>query len=522
MATIPVSEDRIVASVPQVSEPRISGPVSGAFGKNIGQATENMGRGLGQVGGFFAKVAEQDNNVRDAQIESQYVQAWQDKLYNQDIETVDINGQQVQRPKGYLVRMGTQVDKGMPVSMIQDNNTLENSLLAQESNPRRRAELQIKFQNHFSGIRENGIRHTIDEIKKTVDNTFQQTGKNYIDSARLSNTPAALTGNISNIMLNNKNWMERMGKDEAWLTQQNHNDIEKSIWEATDSVLESTGDIERAKALLNSPELKDYIPEDLYEMTENKLDGAVNRITSIKKSLAIEQEMKTTLNFLTDTTNGKINWTNVDDVVREANKINPKLGQAIQKVSMLPADVIYRGTNIDDMSFANSAQKMFEIKDNKILNDYLLDVLRQSPAGNLSGEKLTILLSLARNQAIANNPKLPNSQAVKEDNDNLRNVIDYIGMTIPGIAPLAIIDLLKRKFSKNLTGEQLKIESQKVINQHTLNNNPSIRGLNGIPNKIVNGDDPVETIYNGANQLQGEKYNGSENADTYRESSNEF
>jgi hypothetical protein len=285
---VPTVDQSVGVNVPTVQPVQVPGAIPGAFGENVAEATAKFGQDIAGVGEKMGQLAiqqaDQQAKVRDAKLENDYITGWQNRLYNLNSETVkDLTGKDITRPRGYLARTLDQVDPNMPTSMIQDNADFVKTILEQEPNKQRRAELAIKLNNHFLSIRENGIQHTVNETRKAAENTFQQTSLNYIDSATLSNTPESLTGSIHNIMLNNKAWENRIGKGAAWLIQQNHDDIEKALWKATDGVLESTGDVERAKQLLNDPSLKDLIPEDLYEATEVKLDQRNKRIGELIK-----------------------------------------------------------------------------------------------------------------------------------------------------------------------------------------------------------------------------------------------
>jgi hypothetical protein len=221
--------------------------------------------------------------------------------------------------------------------------------------------------------------------------------------------------------------------------------------------------------------------------------------------------------------NNTITWEQVNKNFDTINAKNPMLGQAIKKISMFPDDVIYKGTTLDNMIFADATLGQFQIKDNQNLHNYILKTIGSGGSAIANKERLAIMLSIAKSVGLANNPNQQGSQKAQEENNIMQRVLYSVAGAVPSfIAPAVIVDLLTRKQRKNLKPEQLEQESKNVIRDNTANYFPETRSLNAVPNKIVYGDDSVEEVYNGPNELQGEEYNANPRSETYRESSNEF
>lgn len=425
--TVPTLTRQVTETPPLISTPQISGPVRGAFGEDVGKATENLGRSIGDVASglkyvenMLVKQKEDQNRVDDAKRENMYIKAWQDRLYSQEMEEVknpadpgadprsigtpklDTNGQPLRRPRGYLVRSGEEVDINMPSSMIQDNANIAGPLLSQIKDPKRREALAIKLDNHFVSIREKGIQHTITETRKGKIRNFEQSRLNYIDSAVLADSPESLRGLLQNVDDTVASQEKTLGMGLAWSIKESHDDKEKVLFKAANSVLESTGDINKAKELLNSPELKQLIPEDLYPVIEDKLNASNSRIESVQKSLRIKQEYTTRIDTFNKFISGEYNATNSSDVVKQLTISDPELGIALQKAIKSQAKPFLGGEakaghyeeeekNIDFAEAAKLALSSATSQQDR--GEFLLNILKDK--SNLSVDKLAVLSDLS-------------------------------------------------------------------------------------------------------------------------------
>jgi len=106
---VPTYEERVVRATPQttpIQQPNISMPrvVPDAFGENVAQATQNLGAAVGKLAGHIQQMAKDEQDKEVLKRDTAFSQDLQYHLTNNEDETVQINGQDVTRKKGYLLR----------------------------------------------------------------------------------------------------------------------------------------------------------------------------------------------------------------------------------------------------------------------------------------------------------------------------------------------------------------------------------------------------------------------------------
>lgn len=106
---VPVSTRNIPLETPTtrpVSMPNISTPgvVPEAFGAGVGKAYEGLGEGLKVLAAHVERMAIDEQDRVRLEKETAFMQDWQDRLTNQEDETIEVNGQEITRKKGLLLR----------------------------------------------------------------------------------------------------------------------------------------------------------------------------------------------------------------------------------------------------------------------------------------------------------------------------------------------------------------------------------------------------------------------------------
>lgn len=234
---------------------------------------------------------------------------------------------------------------------------------------------------------------------------------------------------------------------------------------------------------------------------------------------AKEVNRVTRISYLEDLASGKVDFN--PQAMTDLSASDPELAAAVQSVSKYPVgQYAYSSESnaLEQKAYFDVAKQMFDKKDNEQLNKFLISSLKQNTPGVGPGVKLGILLTIARQQGMANNPKTDKDMQARTWTSSVKSAMQYLIKSNASLAPSMGNDLLERIFLKKLTTpEQIRKEAAAVTVENTRAAYPEINHLPAVPNMILDSDGELDTIYEGENQLQGDEYVGDKNATSSQE-----
>ena len=288
---VPVYQQQVdtpTTKLSQAPSPGMNIP-SGAFGADEAKIVKEVGSDIAQsisnsgefVNKILAKRAEQQNEIRNLDLSNQFDKEYQNLLINPDpkaTRTIERDGQSYDVPIAVLNTVESQA-AGSSEYLEQGYASLYSKYSQLQNSPEFRAKLQAKMASTHSSGREIAMKHEVAQMRLYDKNTANAQINNLQDNAGLDTSK--LGDIITEIKDINTKLGARQGDGSDIVKQKNHDDIEKALWSATQSKLESEG-LDSAKALLYDQSLKGQIPEDLYKKTEIKLEEAEKRNTALR------------------------------------------------------------------------------------------------------------------------------------------------------------------------------------------------------------------------------------------------
>lgn len=207
MAKIPSYERQVEIQTPKSVRPA-EAPNTLGLGlraiNSVGEANENLGSAISQGGQVLgAHVKEQQklkNEAYNEQLELSYRKDLQGLLVDDEIETVNVNGQNVNRPKGILSRQLGQVE-GATIDYDERGTKLMDLYLAKVKDPAYKTKLAQKLVSYSLSQRDNVIKHEAKQKRDDLINTFESSIKQRVEDAITANDGPSLRLAIENAQL---------------------------------------------------------------------------------------------------------------------------------------------------------------------------------------------------------------------------------------------------------------------------------------------------------------------------------
>lgn len=503
---VPTYEEQVNLDTPVSESGRSPRVVPDAFGGNVGRAVENAGQVAQKVTEHAYKMYQDKQLEQVYDLATKYSTDLQNKLLNSNTKTIkDSTGASVEIPDGILNRKLSQA-QGSTVDF--DNHAISNQSKYLNLVKTAEAQKYLKrmMDSDYQSLRNQVIRHEATEHNNSIKNTFSSSLTNQAAQASLATDTDSLKTAIGKIKATNSHFSLALGDDEETTIKRENDILQKAVNNSVLATLRNTGSAAQAAALLDS--VKENIPEEVYQNSRTKIETGAGEIAKLQRRIAAEGKIANRYVALDNILSGKLDWTNIDDEIKKAGSKDPDLAEALQKVVTYSGDVPIDTKNVP---FAEAVKKMLTLDDKQQVSDYLINVLKEAPNGSVSRDRLAILVNLAKKQAEG-----VDDPVVKSENNNLKNILNYISYSVPALAPFTIMRLLKEVQGATPNKDKLKEKADKLITEEAKAKHSEITHLDGVPNMLYS-DDGIDNIYNGPNQLQGEGYNGEQDRESSQE-----
>lgn len=290
MPTIPKYTTQVNPATQNIPTVPTPGVVRGAFGENVAQANQNIGKSIGNMAEALQKHVEERNKQKmDAWIadnDTNFRLAQQNLLLSDQQEKVKVNGKDVTRPAGLLNQNFEQAD-GASLRYDDWYRKTKEQYLKAAPNPQVAQEISKKLDAGYVSGRELVFKHEAKQsqmslVKSQVSNLDQQ-----IHDAAAITDPKLLGVAVLNAMKTQENISAIKGDDPQTLDKLRKDKAGDIVSNAAYATLVKTNDLEQAKLMVQSAEgnvnpdrtiqINDYL-EKKYEQ--------MNRVNKAKIELA--------------------------------------------------------------------------------------------------------------------------------------------------------------------------------------------------------------------------------------------
>lgn len=492
MPTVPKREySTVEPRVAQVSAPKIATPVEGAF-TAVPKAIEGFGEALGSIGKSIGDYALKQQEWREQERAYTAADNFRKSAFNIAYDDTDTkikrpDGSELDTKKGYLNRMGYAAD-GMSPSFQSDLEGAKAQFATGLSPYAQR--IYNKSANAYAmSLYEQGIKHQVSQVHEAGVQTF----KNNIEGMASSITDTVDTNDyLAKLDAIKETSDHARAFDPTHFTDASY---EKSIMSAVSTkaqdVLMRTGDMLSARSFIESA--KDRLNPDDYIKLNKSLDMADKwrrqQVTTIENTAKIQNRY----DMIAKVAGGQVDWKNIDSTISSIAPNDPELAEAMQNIVQSGGQYISTKDPVGNMVLSDVARGVFATNDPKSASDYVVNVLKGKNGGKISSDKLGVILSVAKEHGDAISPNATLKQ--KEDFSILKSSMDVIHKLI---APAeTLFNFLSDKYKKNLSGAEIKKAAKQAIRQSAIDKYPALSNSPILPNKVVNSDGSVDTLYEG-------------------------
>jgi len=268
---VPQYQEQVRTEVPQISAPRqpsvdFPNVIPAAFGADIGKATESLGKVGGQIAEHLKRVIIDEQDKEILRRETAYRKDVQDRLFNNETETKTIDGQEIERTKGLLLRQLGQA-KGATQDFDEIYSTqLRNQYLGGLSEYQI-SKLSPAMDSYYLSSRNNVITHEANQLdedfKQATDSNIEQS---ILDASTIRDGESLNKAIDENIEKATPYYSKF---DEVSLKLKNEEIASTTVKSSVISTLESTGNLEIAQSLLDSA--KDKISTESYRSIQEDI-----------------------------------------------------------------------------------------------------------------------------------------------------------------------------------------------------------------------------------------------------------
>lgn len=295
---VPQYEEQVKTVTPHLETPKgpertVPGVVRGAFGENVAQAQQDIGQGLSQLGQQMLKIEQDEQDKEELKRETAFRQEVQVRLSDRGRETLNVNGQEIERPRGYLNR-----ELGQAKGVTQEFDTYYYKELrdkyAKGLSKYQLAKLAPAMDNYYTSTRDTLIVHEARELEKDfMEETKANLEQKTLD-ASLIRDPDNLKIAIDDGIKSAEPFNAKFGPaTRKLLNEKIAEDITKAAVIAT---IERSGDYVQAKMMLDG--IKENIPDSVYnkisdEIGSRAVDIAISGDNSItQEDSSVMQELQ--------------------------------------------------------------------------------------------------------------------------------------------------------------------------------------------------------------------------------------
>jgi len=493
---IPIAERQVSPTTANVPMPRQPGVVRAAFGEQVYESNQNLGRTGMRISELLAKhIHEREQQKLDAhlaQLDTDFRKEIQGTLFDETPETIDVNGQKVQRPKGILTRSLEQAE-GATEEFDKKYRDIRQKYLSQAITTDGQARISGQMDQHYLTARQMTIRHEAAQGKVAM--ISRQSGNLH---QQISDAAGIQDVQLLNVAI-----------DRAQQTQDQINvlsgfDPETSEYKRTAvagqlaakpilATLKTTGDAQKALALLEG--VKDKLSEESYADLQSRIKTGVKNMAEQAKRLEAEQKINNRFDYLTRVANGEIDWANAEEEVRSIAAHDPDLAEAINRY--VRSDGQYTPTHLNDVYYMDMVKSVLSSNNQQEISEFLIKSLRGQGAGDISRDRLAILVGVAKERGAAIYGSLEAQDIIK----SLKAVADLYQTS--DVLPMTAMysEFLAKKHRRQASGQDVKMIGNAVLRNAAIERYPAIGNMPAVPNKVIGEDGSLETIYDSLNQI---------------------
>lgn len=384
---VPVYEDRIEKIAPTTEAPRMPGlsmpgVVPDAFGVGAGKAYESLGRVGEQIAAHLQQRAIDEQDIERVNKETAFMQDWQNVLIDSNDEVIQVDGKDITRKKGLLLRQ-----YGQAKGVTEEANKLYQRKREQYLDGLTKYQydrLAPFIDRHFSGIQNKLVTHEANQIDEYEKMSVESNLNQRISNASMIVTAKELSLAIDGAVSSAEPYYRRF--DEATQKLKNDEIAQKII----SSAVGNASNFQQADTLLF--QVKDRISPAFYNEKRNELLIKVKKAEKQAQLEAVAARNKREEDlFSAHILQGNI----TKDMLKselEAKAISPGFYQAmahnIESIEKI-------GANPNSSVFNKLAD--FILADNK-QEDIRIELLNENAKGEITDDEFKILNTF--NQAV--------------------------------------------------------------------------------------------------------------------------
>ncbi len=412
---VPVYQPQVSLDTPNVPVPRSPGANRDAFGGQVYKANENLGAVGSDIAGALNKHAQLKAKIRNdsaiAQADTDYRIKMQNRIFSNDPEEYEVNGQKFQRPTGLLNR---QLDSAVGSTEEFDrwHNTQLNETLKNFQDQESRDKLVSSLNNHYFTMRDNVIGNEAKQERAGNISRIESNISQKLRDANVAQDPISLSLAVDNIASTQAELNMASGFDK----ETGALNISKTVGKlAETSILSALNtDMTGAKSTLLLNSIKDKLDPADYQSISDNIKKSSKKLIEDAKENSKQAKFINEAKVLFDFSEGKLNNMSVSTLNDLANsgKIRNEFATAAIRAIQRPINAY----EDDDITFLERADGIFNSKNPEQTNAALLDVLDGFSSGNLGQDKMTLLIQSAKKIGEAKAPIF---------RDNFKRVYDF-------------------------------------------------------------------------------------------------
>ena len=392
---VPEQQSRVEKETPIIqtpTQPTLTSPrvVSAAFGVDTARATQQLGDVGTQIAEHLVELEIDKQNKEALERLTEAKKEGQGWLRDQEEETYkDSNGKDITRPKGYLLQ---QLDhsEGATNRLTEKYEGEARARFLSGMSERQADILAPKLDSYFLGLQNKVITHESNQRDESFKNsTDSGLDQSYLDASTIRN-PVELDQAIDNAISEAQPYYSRF--DENTQKVKNNDIAANVIKSATSSLLQDTGSLEEATALLDSA--KDTIAQATYNEIKKVLTNGSNSINTATKQAELQNRVATRFGSIGGVADGVFDWSNSSELIRTIARTDSRLAEAMENNIKNGKPTI---KDADNKSFMKIATDMFEAGTPEEVTEFLTTALNDTK--NISRERLSILVYAGKQRA---------------------------------------------------------------------------------------------------------------------------
>lgn len=432
MPRIPQYEQQVSPAIPVVpSQPRIGneGLVAGAIEKGFQAKQEILGT-VGKIGDalsdFAVKRQEAEAKKQAADLDTQFRQELQDRLYSPDEEVVKVNGKDVTRPKGIMNRP-LSLASGASVEFDDYFRKRSAEYMKQVQDPKAQALLSELMNTNYLRTRDDVLRHESSEGRKDVARGLKANVEQQIKDAANVKDTASLQDAILGAVAVQTSLNEFMGLNPDASKVENQKVVTEMVKSATRSALMADMTGESAKSLLENA--REMLPAADYEQISDDIKKSSRKLIEESKQRVKDQNHINGSRLMIAVANGDFTLFNKGEINKMANEglISNEAATAAIRAIEKPIETAF--VEEDDEAFVERVKGIFTSENSQDVEENLIDIMNGFSSGNLSQEKMTLMFQVAKDKGT---PAW--EQKVIPFRDNFKKIYDWSvesGVAVP-------------------------------------------------------------------------------------------